>query len=93
MTSENPHSVGWIPYTGNFTDVGALTKLLVLGLEDLGADFEIGFKLKNMQEIPSGNNTKNKHQEHGGTWMTYPWQMIHIETDLDNTREVVSLMS
>ena len=91
--AENPRMIGWIAYTGNFTDVPALHDILTAALTDLGETFEFGLKVKTMREVPSGKKASDAHYRNGGNWMTFPWRAVHIEVDKPTAKHAVSVFS
>jgi hypothetical protein len=77
--SENPRDVGVLLYSGNFTDLKAVQKILNEKLIELGTKVEIGVKLKSVQaKIFTGVKMEKVFEK---TFHRKEWMMIHLEVD------------
>ena len=91
--AENPRMIGWLAYTGNFTDLDPLCGLITNTMQDQGETFEFRLKIKTMHDIPSGKKASDTHYQAGGNWLTFPWRAVHVEVDQPITKHTVSVFS
>ena len=90
--AENPKQIGWLAYTGNFTNPEKLTALLQKSLHEYREKFEIGLKVKPIREIPSGEAARDKHYDEGGSWENMHWQAAHVEVDRKDVKKAMDAL-
>lgn len=82
-TADDPVDIGWLAYTGNFTNADELATLF----QQINSDnpgVEIGFRNKKLNIRPNGEQARRRHTAKGGNWRNQPWFCIHVICNRQN---------
>ena len=77
-SADDPVEIGWLAYTGNFTNAKELLKLFERINESTPARIDVGFRTKKSNLRPNGDAAQRRHTANGGNWRNQPWFCIHV---------------
>jgi hypothetical protein len=86
--ADRPQVIGFMAYSGNFTDPTAAQLLINCVLRDQGCMKPVGVRLKPHPGMKNIRELKDKHRSEGGTWFNEPFITLQIESDAHDSREV-----
>ena len=86
--ADRPQTVGFMAYSGNFTDPRAAQVLINQALKDQNCSKPIGVRLKPHPGTKNIRDLKDAHKSEGGSWFTEPFITLQIEADAKDAREV-----
>ena len=86
--ADRPQTVGFMAYSGNFTDPRAAQVLINKALGDQKCLKPIGVRLKPHPGTKNIRDLKDAHKSKGGSWFTEPFITLQIEADAKDAREV-----
>jgi hypothetical protein len=86
--ADRPQVIGFMAYSGNFTDPTAAQHLINRVLRDQGCMKPVGVRLKPHPGMKNIRELKEKHRSEGGTWFNEPFITLQIESDAHDSREV-----
>jgi hypothetical protein len=86
--ADRPQTIGFMAYSGNFTDPIATQGLINKALKDQNCSKPVGVRLKPHPGTRNVRDLKDKHKSEGGSWFTEPFITLQIEADAKDAREV-----
>ena len=86
--ADRPQMIGFMAYSGNFTDPSAAQNLINKALQEQECERPIGVRLKPHPGMRNIRDLKDKHRSYRGSWFNEPFITLQIEADAKDAREV-----
>ena len=86
--ADRPQVIGFMAYSGNFTDPSAAQYLINRALREQSCERPVGVRLKPHPGMRNVRELKDKHRTDGGNWFNELFITLQIEADAKDSREV-----
>ena len=80
--------VGWMAFSGNFTNVDDTMREITQALRNEGKDAEIAGRMRVFQGTKDIASLNEEHSRKGGLWINRPYNVLYIESEAKKAKRV-----